>query len=405
MDCSHKLVIGAARRSTVAARSGQCLCIIACSLLVFLAGSGQAPAKSPDTPAGSSSTGSQVYYNMPPPGLNIPQQMPMPAPPPPDAPVPGLDDTDNGPPEGAPEQNQSPPGFWEMPPSFSSQNQPTSGFAAGINPMGNKTEAFTSEDNLNINLTGADGSGTTKRPSGAKGATGTTGTTGATGSTGAASATGKADLPGKLQPPAVASDNSTRPKLANYDIIIEKNLFSPDRKKWVSEPPAKPGAQMAKKELNDLTLLGTIISGNQRYAVLRTKKETAAQSSMQPYAKGDYVQGYFIKDIEEKKVTLLDETENLMYVVFINDQQKVRVAEKTERKPEPPKAPPEVKKPEAPAAAPKRPAPPNAPGAAAPPPPDVPEAVRQPARGRRMPPLALPENMRQALDQAEEQEE
>ena len=215
-----------------------------------------------------------------------------------------------------------------------------------------------------------------------------------------------ADSAGVLHPPA-KPDNSTEDKLGKYDLIIEKNLFSPDRKKWITEPPGKPDAQMAKKELNDLVLLGTIISSRGRYAVLRTKKETAPQNGLQPYTKGDYVQGYLVKEIDEKKVLLLDESANLEYVVFINNENKVRLAEKTEVKPEQPKPASEPKKPEGVEKKkmlknqPKNPASPS----------DTPEAIRQTPgkrnqRGGRLgktPPIEVPENTRQAVEQNEEQ--
>jgi len=123
-----------------------------------------------------------------------------------------------------------------------------------------------------------------------------------------------------------------------YDIIIEKNIFSSERKKWVSEPAAnkQSAEKMAKKEINELMLLGTVINNDNRYAVLRVKKD-AGKEGFKPSMKGDYIQGYLIKEIEEKKVTLQDEAENTEYVLYINDDKKERVAEKTELKPQPPK--------------------------------------------------------------------
>jgi hypothetical protein len=118
-------------------------------------------------------------------------------------------------------------------------------------------------------------------------------------------------------------------------IIIEKNLFSPDRKKWISEAPAdkKSAEKLAKKEINDLMLMGTAIRGKERYAVLHAKKDTA-QAGLRPWMKGDYVQGYLLKEIEEKMVVLQDEADNKEYILYINDEKKERVAEKTDVKPE-----------------------------------------------------------------------
>ncbi len=122
------------------------------------------------------------------------------------------------------------------------------------------------------------------------------------------------------------------------DIIIEKNLFSPDRKKWVSEPASgkQSADKMAKKEINDLMLMGTAIRGKERYAVLHAKKDES-KGGFKPWMKGDYVQGYLLKEIEEKMVVLQDEADNKEYILYINDEKKERVAEKTALKPEQPK--------------------------------------------------------------------
>lgn len=120
------------------------------------------------------------------------------------------------------------------------------------------------------------------------------------------------------------------------DIIIEKNLFSPDRKKWVSAPASdkKSADKLAKKEINDLMLMGTAIRGKERYAVLHAKKDAGA-AALKPWMKGDYVQGYLLKEIEEKMVVLQDEAENKEYILYLNDEKKERVAEKTAVKTEP----------------------------------------------------------------------
>jgi hypothetical protein len=122
------------------------------------------------------------------------------------------------------------------------------------------------------------------------------------------------------------------------DIIIEKNLFSPERKKWVSEtvPGKQTTDKLAKKEINDLMLMGTAIRGKERYAVLHAKKDEA-KGGFKPWMKGDYVQGYLLKEIEEKMVVLQDESDNKEYILYINDEKKERIAEKTAVKPEQPK--------------------------------------------------------------------
>ncbi len=192
-----------------------------------------------------------------------------------------------------------------------------------------------------------------------------------------------------------------------YDIIIEKNIFSSERKKWVSEPAAnkQSAEKMAKKEINELMLLGTVINNDNRYAVLRVKKD-AGKEGFKPSMKGDYIQGYLIKEIEEKKVTLQDEAENTEYVLYINDDKKERVAEKTELKPQPPKAPVEEKKASSPDSKRKSRRPVKQPSI----PPDAPDVVKKAMEKnleveKTPPPADLPDTIKKAIEQTEGQDE
>jgi len=215
-----------------------------------------------------------------------------------------------------------------------------------------------------------------------------------------------------VQAPAPSAEIILDPQDKEYEIIIEKNIFSPERKKWVSEPAASKQAtqKMAKKEINELILLGTVINRDNRYAVLRTKKD-ANKGGFKPSMKGDYIQGYLVKEIEEKKVTLQDDADNTEYVLFINDDKKERVAEKTAVKAEPAKAAVAVED--------KKTVPPvnkqkgRRPGKQLPIPADAPDVVKK-AMGKKAeqeeiinntPPNELPETNRKSLDQSEVPEE
>lgn len=124
----------------------------------------------------------------------------------------------------------------------------------------------------------------------------------------------------------------------NDDLIIEKNLFDADRKKWIMEEPkekkSEPGKEI-KKEIAEISLFGTIVAGNTRYAVLRTKKGDKKDGN-EPYMVGDYIGGFLVKEIDARRVTLRDESDSKEYVIFINDEKKDRTAEKTEIKAEEP---------------------------------------------------------------------
>ena len=123
------------------------------------------------------------------------------------------------------------------------------------------------------------------------------------------------------------------------DIIVEKNLFHPERKKWEmkkkkSKSNKKPGKK--KKVLSKIELFGTIMDGDKRCALLRTKKGRSKNEN-RVYTVGDYIGGYCIKEIERKKVVLKDETTNEDFIVYINEGKKDRAAAKTEIREESPR--------------------------------------------------------------------
>ena len=66
---------------------------------------------------------------------------------------------------------------------------------------------------------------------------------------------------------------------AEDSVIVEKNLFSPDREKWTMAPYKKGGKKLEeiKGKVDELILSGTVVSDKVKSAVLyersKTKKE------------------------------------------------------------------------------------------------------------------------------------
>jgi len=109
----------------------------------------------------------------------------------------------------------------------------------------------------------------------------------------------------------------------SYEVISKKNLFRPDRQEWILDTP---DTQMVDKKVDTskLELFGTIIIGDKKSALIYNKnpngKDTpqgsrskgASKSSRggkvdkkaELYALGDYLGGYVISKIEEKRVIL-----------------------------------------------------------------------------------------------------
>jgi len=102
-----------------------------------------------------------------------------------------------------------------------------------------------------------------------------------------------------------------------YKIISEKNLFRPDRSEWVIE---KTDSNLPQKEVDPdkLELFGTIIVGEKKSALIynekpreKGKRARKTRSSRgrkrgetELYSLGDYIGGYIVTEIEEKRVVL-----------------------------------------------------------------------------------------------------
>jgi hypothetical protein len=126
------------------------------------------------------------------------------------------------------------------------------------------------------------------------------------------------------------------PVIADEDIIAEKNLFHPERKRW-DLPEKKPKNEVKnlkpKPNIKNIELFGTVIQGDDSYAVLRAKT-TRKEDENKIYMVGDYVSGYYLKEIDRKKVVLHDSSENEDFTIFINEGIKERAAAKTDIKEE-----------------------------------------------------------------------
>lgn len=102
-----------------------------------------------------------------------------------------------------------------------------------------------------------------------------------------------------------------------YSIISEKNLFRPDRSEWVIE---KTDSNLPQKAVDPdtLELFGTIIVGDKKSALIYHEKprekardtrkgriiRKRQRKKAELYSPGDYIGGYTVSKIEEKKVVL-----------------------------------------------------------------------------------------------------
>jgi hypothetical protein len=145
-----------------------------------------------------------------------------------------------------------------------------------------------------------------------------------------------------------------------YAVISEKNLFRPDREEWVIE---KTDSKMLDKKIDTskLELFGTVIIGDKKSALIydkQVKKKGKGKSKGKSKAKnrrrkkkaeifslGDYIGGYVVSAIDEKKVVLDYYGEKAtLYLHEGKEPTDGDVTPLTEEKPKPKKTKPKPKK-------------------------------------------------------------
>ncbi len=107
----------------------------------------------------------------------------------------------------------------------------------------------------------------------------------------------------------------SRPQLASTKSIVKQNLFDPQR--GAGSGDDAQSLSQNKKELGDLHLLGTVISGGQRYAIVEVPPEKDRRSrrakrlargrrqtrgEMRRLALGDTLEGFKLEEIHAHKV-------------------------------------------------------------------------------------------------------
>ncbi len=132
-----------------------------------------------------------------------------------------------------------------------------------------------------------------------------------------------------------------------YSIISKKNLFHPERKEWLMEKAEDKKPEDAKKALpkmdpKQIQLMGTVVSEDVRKAIINSGGK-GADKGAQTYQVGDYVEGYLLKEISEKKAVINNNATNEDIILFLHEGKAQRSSQKTEIKEEAP-AQPEGKK-------------------------------------------------------------
>jgi len=127
------------------------------------------------------------------------------------------------------------------------------------------------------------------------------------------------DLPGpsKPAPVAAAGEKTQAPTKTtiNTDIIVSKNLFDPERGAGATREAEENSRSY--QRVRNMILVGTVIIGNNRTAILQDGNAAPGQPAAAPQPMrlrlGDDLEGYRLSEIADKKV------------VFIKDAARVEV--------------------------------------------------------------------------------
>lgn len=105
-----------------------------------------------------------------------------------------------------------------------------------------------------------------------------------------------------------AVKKSSEPQSVNTKVIVDKNLFDPERGAGQAQEGA--ASSIALQRVRSMVLIGTAIFGNARYAVLQEPTAVRApgpgiQASSQPLLRlklGDTMDGFALSEINENRV-------------------------------------------------------------------------------------------------------
>jgi hypothetical protein len=130
-------------------------------------------------------------------------------------------------------------------------------------------------------------------------------------------------IPATAPTHTVLSHGRTAPAVSTTTIIA-RNLFDPDRGAKAETPPAPQKVEEPDQSIEGLLLLGTVVAGPERYAIMQVPPDigrdsrnrrimertparrpaASASGELRRVRVGDSLRGYEVKDIQEQKVVL-----------------------------------------------------------------------------------------------------
>lgn len=109
------------------------------------------------------------------------------------------------------------------------------------------------------------------------------------------------------------AEEQIRPK-DDYDIISTRNIFSPERKEWVTNVVIPKSTRVPKNEFpkgktltkkpRKIILYGIIMAGENKKALINNPKRGAGRKKSLYVEEGDDIEGYKVKSIESDLIKL-----------------------------------------------------------------------------------------------------
>lgn len=100
----------------------------------------------------------------------------------------------------------------------------------------------------------------------------------------------------------------------DYSIISTKNIFSPDRKEWITKAPIQKTPKVKKEKLlkkpplarktKKFILYGIIITGNIKKALIKNPTPGLTRKTTLYVEEGDEIEGYKVTSIESNRIRL-----------------------------------------------------------------------------------------------------
>lgn len=123
---------------------------------------------------------------------------------------------------------------------------------------------------------------------------------------------------------------------SNYDVVVEKDLFAPERKEIiVSEPEPEKNklSKVERRRIDRLSLLGVVMTKDRKTALIQAAKSREDPSGIRWVVEGDEVEGMRVVEIKDEKILLSMQDQSIEVLLYDPEKPKNRGSVKKEAQP------------------------------------------------------------------------